>query len=389
MGSNPNVIQHPKGTSRVREDPWPRWQEIDWRQANRRVRNLKHRIFKAAQAGDLKKVKNLQKLMLRSASNVVVSVRRTTQVNAGKHTPGMDNVIIKTPEARDQLVQEMLKAHSGKAKPVRRIYLAKANGKPRPIGIPTIKDRTQQAIVLNALEPEWEARFEARSYGFRPGRGCHDAIERIWHATKGNSKRKWILDADIKGAYDNISHEFLLETLKGFPATGLIKGWLKAGYMDKAEFGATEQGTPQGGIISPLLFNVALHGMDTHVQERVGEPKSSVCTVVRYADDFVVICDAESRAKRVKAILQEWLGERGLTLSEEKTRIVPIDEGFDFLSFNIRRYERDGKGKCLVKPAQEALKKIKKKDQGSAQEQPRKTGKGPAQGIESHRPRMG
>jgi RNA-directed DNA polymerase len=361
MGSNPNVIQHPMGTRQITEELWPSWPEIDWRQANRRVRNLRHRIFRAAQEGDLKRVKNLQQLMLRSTSNVVVSVRRTTQVNAGKYTPGIDKLVIKTPEARDELVQDMLKVKSWKATPVRRIYIAKANGKRRPLGIPTLKDRTLQAMVLNALEPEWEARFEASSYGFRPGRGCHDAIERIWHATKGNAKRKWILDADIKGAYDHLSHEFLLDTLKGFPAIGLIEGWLKAGYMDHAAFGRTDEGVPQGGIISPLLFNVALHGMDTYVQEKVGERKSSVSTVVRYADDFVVICDVEPRAQQVEVILKEWLGERGLALSEEKTRVVHIDDGFDFLSFNIRRYARNGKEKCLVKPSKDAIKKVKGK----------------------------
>ena len=208
MGSNPNVIQHPLGTRQLTEERWPSWLEIDWRQANRRVRNLRHRIFRAAQESDLKRVKNLQKLMLRSTSNVVVSVRRTTQVNAGKYTPGIDKVVIKTPEARDELVQDLLKVKSWKAKPVRRIYSAKAKGKRRPLGIPTIKDRTLQAMVLNALEPEWEARFEASSDGFRPGRGCHDAIERIWHATKGNAKRKWILDADIKGAFRQ--HQFFI-----------------------------------------------------------------------------------------------------------------------------------------------------------------------------------
>ncbi|QDU19751.1 reverse transcriptase N-terminal domain-containing protein [Urbifossiella limnaea] len=178
------------------------WNAIDWRRANRVVRNLRQRIFRAARENDLKKVRSLQKLMLRSWSNVVLGVRRATQQNRGRNTPGVDKVLVKTPTARGKLVETMTGQQVWRARPVRRVYIPKANGKLRPLGIPTILDRCRQAVVKNALEPEWEARFEGSSYGFRPGRGCHDAMARIYQLAKGTCTRRWVVDADIKGAFD-------------------------------------------------------------------------------------------------------------------------------------------------------------------------------------------
>ena len=178
------------------------WNAIDWRHANRIVRNLRQRIFRAAQAGDQRKVHSLQKLMLRSYSNTLLSVRRVTQVNAGKHTPGVDQLVVKTPAARSQLVDQLMTYQPWRAKPVRRVFIPKANGKLRPLGIPTVMDRCLQARVKNALEPAWEARFEATSYGFRPGRSCHDAIGKIYQLARPNKRKKWVVDADIKGAFD-------------------------------------------------------------------------------------------------------------------------------------------------------------------------------------------
>jgi RNA-directed DNA polymerase len=178
------------------------WQAIDWKAANRQVRNLRQRLFRASREEDWKKVQSLQKLMLRSYSNALLRVRRVTQVNAGQHTPGIDQVVVKTPSARGELVDTLMTFQPWRAQPVRRVYIPKSNGKQRPLGIPTIRDRCLQAIVKNALEPTWEARFEGTSYGFRPGRGCHDAIGKVYRLARPNTKKKWVLDADIHGAFD-------------------------------------------------------------------------------------------------------------------------------------------------------------------------------------------
>jgi RNA-directed DNA polymerase len=347
------------------------WQTINWKQANRGVRNLRRRIFRASQEGDHKKARSLQKLMLRSYFNVLVSVRRVTQDNQGKHTPGVDKLVVKTPAARGKLVDEMTTCQPWKARPARRVYIPKANGKQRPLGIPTIKDRCLQAMVKNALEPYWEARFEGSSYGFRPGRGCHDAIARIFaiarnHHGKGRNGRikEWVVDADIKGAFDNIDHQHLLEAIGGFPARELIKQWLKAGYMEDGVFHDTETGTPQGGVISPLLANIALHGMEQALGIRWTPTGGNLGkrVVVRYADDFVVFCKSREDAEETTTILTEWLAKRGLTLSTEKTRIVNIKEGFNFLGYTIRRYKsnktRSGY-KLLITPSKDSVKRLK------------------------------
>src|SRR5260370_10662436 len=238
------------------------WNTINWRKANRTVRNLRHRMFTARQEGNLKKVRSLQKLMLKSYSNRLVSVRRVTQMNAGKNTPGVDKLVIKTPAARGKMVDALANYTLWKAKPARRVYIPKKNNKRRPLGMPVVVDRCLQAMVKNALEPAWEAKFEGISYGFRPGRSCHDAIEKIYRLARPNGPKMWILDADIKGAFDNISHNYLLKAIGSVPGRELIKQWLKAGYIEEEMFNATEQGTPQGGVISPLLANIALHGME-------------------------------------------------------------------------------------------------------------------------------
>lgn len=343
------------------------WRAVDWQQAEASVRNLRQRIFRASREGNLKKVKSLQKLMLRSRSNALMSVRRVTQLSSGKNTPGVDKLVVKTPKARTQLVEHVLNHQPWKAKPVRRVYIPKANGKQRPLGIPTVADRAMQAVVLNALEPFWESRFESSSYGFRPGRGCHDAIGRIFTICNPRNHKKWVVDADIKGAFDNIGHKPLLEAIGQFPAKELVKQWLKAGYLEDRGFHATESGTPQGGVISPLLANIALHGMEKALGMKFNRKGESVGNriVVRYADDFVIFCNTEEDAERAKAEIAIWLSDRGLELSEEKTRIRHLSEGFDFLGFNVRQYPapRTSKSgwKILIKPSNEAVKKLRRK----------------------------
>jgi RNA-directed DNA polymerase len=225
------------------------WNAVEWRQAMKSVRNLRQRIFRASAEGDHRTVRSLQKLMLRSYSNALLAVRRVTQVNKGKSTPGVDKVVIRTPKARGELVDQLMRHEP--AKPARRVYIPKANGKRRPLGIPVIADRARQAMVLNALEPEWEARFEGISYGFRPGRGCHDAIERIFTIARPPNKKEWVVDADIKGAFDNISHDHVLQAIGLFPGRELVRQWLKAGYVEFGKWEPTGNGTPQGGVVTP------------------------------------------------------------------------------------------------------------------------------------------
>lgn len=343
------------------------WDTVDWRRAHRIVRNLRSRIFRATRAGEVKKVRSLQKLMLRSYSNILLSVRRVTQTNAGKRTPGVDNILVKTPRARGELVDRLSSFQPWQSKPVRRVYILKSNGKQRPLGIPTIPDRCLQAMVKNALEPEWEARFEGSSYGFRPGRGCQDAIAKIYQLCRPHKRKKWILDTDIKGAYDNIDHSFLLKSIGQAPGRELVRQWLKAGVMEERVFHETPLGTPQGGVISPLLLNVALHGMEGALGVRYntkGEIKGKRA-VVRYADDEIVCCESLRDAQCAKEDFTAWLAERGLSLSEEKTRIVHLTEGFDFLGFTIRHFPcpqttRTGY-KLLIRPSKKSVNALRRK----------------------------
>lgn len=348
------------------------WDEIDWRRVERYVYKQQKRIYAASRRGDVKQVRKLQKTILRSWSNKVLSIRRVTQDNRGKKTAGVDGVKALSPKARLKLEGQI--RLTGKSKPTRRVWIPKpGKDEKRPLGIPTIKDRALQALLKHALEPEWEAQFEPNSYGFRPGRSCHDAIKQIKNAIQ--TKAKYVLDADIAKCFDKINHLALLQKL-GY--TGKIrqqiKAWLKSGVIDQKVFTATSEGTPQGGIISPLLANVALHGMEKMLMEfaktldmkRNDKPNNQISwqqkvkslTFIRYADDFLLIHYDLNVVQRCREIISEWLKDMGLELKPSKTRIAHtlIEEqsedgqaGFDFLGYHIRQF-RVGKYISSIHP---------------------------------------
>ena len=342
------------------------WNAIDWRATHRSVNNLRQRIYRATVEGNLKRVRNLQKLQMRSRAAALAAIRQVTQVNQGRRTPGVDKIVVKTDKKRTQLYHTIKGNKLGKVYPIKRVYIPKKNGKQRPLGLPTIVDRCRQAIVKFALEPHWEAKFERTSYGFRPGRSAQDAMQKIFCIVRPGKSRRWVLDADIKGAFDNIEHTYLLNCIGNFPGREWIKLWLKCGVLEKQRYIPTTRGTPQGSVVSPLLANIALHGMEDALNVRYDSlgrlDKSSCHAVVRYADDFVVFSRSKSKSKEARKLLDSWLAKRGLQISTEKTSIRHIAEGFDFLGFNTRQYRTRGKRKgyvVLVNPSKTSIKAFK------------------------------
>lgn len=347
-------------TGAVSHDFVEDWHSIDWQSAHENVRRLQVRIVKATQAGKWGKVKALQHLLTRSYSAKVLAVKRVTE-NQGKDTPGVDGEIWDTPQKKLEAVHQ-LQQHGYRPQPLKRTHIPKSSDptKKRPLGIPTMKDRAMQALYLLALEPIAETTADTRSYGFRKERSAHDAIERCFTILAPKRSAQWILEGDIKACFDTISHNWLLANIP--MEKEILRKWLEAGYMEQGQLFPTIEGTPQGGIASPVLANMALDGLEALLRKTF--PKSHhkhvnrKVNLVRYADDFIITgCSREFLENEVKPVVEAFLQERGLQLSQEKTLITHIDDGFDFLGQNVRKYN----GKLLIKPSERSVRKLLKR----------------------------
>jgi RNA-directed DNA polymerase len=323
------------------------WNNLPWFTLEQDLFRLQRRICRASKCGDFPSIRKLQKLLLSCQAAKLIAVRRITQDNMGKKTAGVDGVKLVHPEQRLELARSL--QLDGEAAPVRRVFIPKpGSDELRPLGIPTIRGRVLQTLVKFALEPEWEARFEPNSYGFRPGRSCWDAVQAIFATVC--QKDKYVLDADIAKCFDRIDHEALLEKVNASPAVARqLRAWLKAGILDGETLFPSEQGTPQGGAISPSLANIALHGMEDLIRRRfrrrmVNGELHRAAALIRYADDFVVLHCKEEAVRESQQVLAEWLKGMGLELKPSKTRVghtlyeVDGRAGFDFLGFTVRQF---------------------------------------------------
>ena len=341
-----------------------KWKTIDWKQAENYVNRLQIRIAKATQEKKWNKVKRLQYLLTHSYYAKLLAVRKVT-ANKGKNTSGVDKELWSTPASKMRAVLSLTDKNY-KAKPLRRVYIDKKGKKAkRPLGIPCMYDRAMQALYALALEPVAETTADTKSFGFRQGRCCQDACEYIFTALSRKFCAEWVLEGDIKGFFDNISHNWLIENIP--MDKSVLKQFLKAGFVFKRELFPTDEGTPQGGVISPILANMALDGMQKMLSDRFHTNKkgkadnrfsnANKVNLVRYADDFIVTAATKEIAEEAKSLIREFLKIRGLELSEEKTVITNINDGFDLLGWTFRKF----KGKLIVKPSKKAVKSFKEK----------------------------
>jgi RNA-directed DNA polymerase len=334
--------------------PAAQWEQIGWSQCEHKVRRLQERIVKATQEGSHGKVKALQWLLTHSFCGRALAVKRVTH-NQGKNTPGVDGAIWSTPASRYKAI-DTLRRRGYQPQPLRRVYIPKANGKLRPLGIPTMKDRAMQALYLLALLPVAETTADPNSYGFRPERSTADVIEQCFRALSQKYSARWVLEGDIRGCFDNISHTWMLDHIP--TDKEVLTKWLKAGFMENRTLFSTEAGTPQGGIISSTLANLTLDGLERLLKETFrrkeiqGEAYNPKVNFVRYADDFIITgCSKELLEDEVKPLVERFMSERGLQLSPEKTCITHIEQGFDFLGQNLRRYGN----KLLITPSKKNM----------------------------------
>lgn len=327
------------------------WASVNWEQAETTVGRMQSRISKAYRDGKPSLAKRLSYLLVHSFSAKLLAVKRVSEQNKGKNTPGTDGVLWKSDKAKENAV---LSLNQGKyrSRPLRRIYIPKKNGKMRPLSIPTMYDRAMQALYAMALDPIQEATADPNSYGFRKGRSCQDAMCQIQLMTNSAKKPDWVLEGDIKGCFDNFSHEWMLNNIP--MDRKILKQFLKAGYVFEERLFPSETGSPQGGVISPILANMVLNGME-----------KLVCTIpkahlIRFADDFVVTCPSKESAEKIKELIIPFLKERGLELSEEKTLITHIDDGFDFLGWNFRKLKVQKRRFLMIQPSKRSIESIKK-----------------------------
>ena len=349
------------------------WEQLNWTQCERHVRRLQARIVKATREGRWGKVKALQRLLTHSFSGRALAVKRVTE-NQGKRTSGVDGQVWKSPAARYKAIG-MLRRHGYQPLPLRRVYIPKANGKTRPLGIPTMKDRAMQALYLLALEPIAETTGDPNSYGFRPKRSTADAIEMCHLALCRKTSAAWVLEGDIRGCFDNINHEWMLRHIPTDKV--MLQKWLKAGFVENRVLFPTEAGTPQGGIISPVLANLTLDGLGRLLKENFrvkiinGQRFHPKVNLVRYADDFIITgATKELLENEVRPLVEQFLRDRGLQLSPEKTCITHIEQGFDFLGQNLRKFD----GKLIIRPSKknthnflEKVRKLVRQNRGASQ----------------------
>ena len=328
------------------------WNAIDWNKAEKHVNRLQYRISKAEDEGKHDLAKRLSHLLTHSFYAKALAVRRVT-TNQGKRTAGVDNVIWKSASEKMKALLS-LKDKGYKSSPLKRIYIPKKSGKLRPLSIPTMYDRAMQALYALALDPIAEVRADPNSYGFRRFRGCQDAQCAIWMKTHANTKGEWIVETDIKSCFDQISHKWILDNIP--MDKRILKQFLKSGFIFRNTLFPNINGVPQGGIISPIIANMALDGLERELADKFPNRgrRPNPVKLVRYADDSVAICRDKVTAEKVKKVMSDFLAPRGLQLSEEKTRITHIDEGFDFIGFNFRRYN----GHLITKPAKSSIKRL-------------------------------